>query len=60
MQRVGEETVSDPEQALGKLVAALPAGLPLAIEAPCAATAGLPALERARRAYRALTSLTGA
>ena len=45
---------------LRELVAALPAGLPLAIEAPCRATAGLPALERARRAYRALADLVGA
>jgi sugar phosphate isomerase/epimerase len=45
---------------LAELVAALPAGLPLTIEAPCAATAGLPALERAKRAYRALSALTGA
>jgi sugar phosphate isomerase/epimerase len=45
---------------LRALVAALPAGVPLAIEAPCRATADLPALERARRACRALTSLTGA
>ena len=44
---------------LKELVAALPPGLPLAIEAPCRATADLPALERARRAYRALTDLTG-
>ena len=45
---------------LRELVAALPAGLPLAIEAPCRETAGLPALERAKRAYRALATLTGA
>jgi len=45
---------------LAQLVAALPAGVPLAIEAPCQATADLPALERAKRAYRALTSLPGA
>jgi hypothetical protein len=45
---------------LRELVAALPPGLPLAIEAPCRATAALPALERAKRAYRALTTLTGA
>ena len=45
---------------LKALVAALPVGVPLAIEAPCRATAELPALERAKRAYRALTSLTGA
>jgi sugar phosphate isomerase/epimerase len=42
---------------LKDLVAALPAGVPLAIEAPCRATAGLPALERAKRAHRALTAL---
>jgi sugar phosphate isomerase/epimerase len=45
---------------LAELVAALPAGAPLAIEAPCRATADLLALERAKRAYRALTSLAGA
>ena len=45
---------------LAELVAALPADAPLAIEAPCRATADLPALERARRAHRALTRLTGA
>ncbi len=45
---------------LAELVTALPAGLPLAIEAPCGETAGLPALERAKRAYRALTALRGA
>jgi sugar phosphate isomerase/epimerase len=44
---------------LKELVHALPAHLPLAIEAPCRATADLPALERARRAYRALADLTG-
>jgi sugar phosphate isomerase/epimerase len=44
---------------LKELVDALPAHLPLAIEAPCRATADLPALERARRAYRALADLTG-
>jgi sugar phosphate isomerase/epimerase len=44
---------------LKELVAALPAGVPLAIEAPCRATAGLPALERAKHAYRALTALIG-
>ena len=45
---------------LAELVAALPAGAPLAIEAPCRATAELPALERAKRAHRALSALTGA
>jgi sugar phosphate isomerase/epimerase len=39
------------------LVAALPDGVPLAVEAPCRATADLPALERARRAHRALVAL---
>ena len=42
---------------LAELVAALPVGVPLAIEAPCRATAGLPAVERATRAYRALSTL---
>jgi len=42
---------------LRDLVAALPAGVPLAIEAPCRATADLPAVERAKRAYRALSAL---
>ncbi len=42
---------------LKELVAALPPGVPLAIEAPCRTTAELPALERAKRAYRALTAL---
>lgn len=42
---------------LAELVAALPAGVPLAIEAPCRATADLPASERAKRAYRALSAL---
>src|SRR5262245_53101906 len=42
---------------LAELVAALPSGVPIAIEAPCRATAELPAAERAKRAYRALTAL---
>jgi sugar phosphate isomerase/epimerase len=42
---------------LEELVAALPPDIPLAVEAPCRATAHLPALERARRAHRALTAL---
>jgi sugar phosphate isomerase/epimerase len=42
---------------LKALVAALPPDAPLAIEAPCRATADLPALERAKRAYRALSQL---
>lgn len=42
---------------LAELVAALPASAPLAVEAPCRATADLPALERAKRAYRTLAAL---
>jgi sugar phosphate isomerase/epimerase len=42
---------------LRALVAALPATAALAIEAPCRATADLPVLERAKRAYRALSEL---
>ena len=42
---------------LAALIAALPATVPLAIEAPCRATADLPALERAKRAHRALSAL---
>jgi sugar phosphate isomerase/epimerase len=45
---------------LAELVAALPTTVPLAIEAPCRATADLPALERAKRAFRALSALIGA
>jgi sugar phosphate isomerase/epimerase len=44
---------------LRDLVAALPAAIPLSIEAPVRATAGLPALERARRAYRSMRALLG-
>jgi sugar phosphate isomerase/epimerase len=44
---------------LAELVAALPDGVPLAIEAPCRATAELPAVERAKRAHRALSALLG-
>ena len=42
---------------LAELVAALPDALPLAVEAPCRATADLPALERATRAHQALSAL---
>ncbi len=45
---------------LAELVAALPATAPLAVEAPCRATADLPALERAKRAYQALAGLLSA
>ena len=42
---------------LAELVAALPANAPLAIEAPSRAIAELPAVERAKRAYRTLAAL---
>jgi sugar phosphate isomerase/epimerase len=42
---------------LAELVAALPDALPLAIEAPCQATAALPSVERAKRAHQALAAL---
>ena len=42
---------------LAELVAALPDTVPLAVEAPCRATADLPAIERAKRAYQALSTL---
>jgi sugar phosphate isomerase/epimerase len=42
---------------LAELVAALPDTVPLAVEAPCRATADLPAVERAKRAYRTLSAL---
>ena len=42
---------------LAELVAALPDTVPLAVEAPCRATADLPAVARATRAYRALSAL---
>jgi sugar phosphate isomerase/epimerase len=42
---------------LRELVAALPADIPLAVEAPVSSLAGLPAVERARRAHRALSAL---
>jgi sugar phosphate isomerase/epimerase len=45
---------------LAALVAALPAALPLAVEAPCRDLAHLPAVERARRAHRALSALLSA
>lgn len=45
---------------LAELVRALPPAVPLAVEAPCRATADLPILERATRAHRALSSLLAA
>jgi hypothetical protein len=44
---------------LRDLVAALPPTIPLSIEAPVRASAGLPALERAQRAYRSMRALLG-
>ena len=44
---------------LRELIAALPATIPLAMEAPVRASAGLPAQERAHLAYRKLTQLLG-
>jgi sugar phosphate isomerase/epimerase len=45
---------------LTELVAALPDTAPVAVEAPCRATAHLPAVERAKRAYRTLSALLSA
>jgi sugar phosphate isomerase/epimerase len=45
---------------LAELVAALPSTAPLAVEAPCRATADLPAVERARRAYASMSALVQA
>jgi len=58
--RTGRLLPGDGVLPLRELVAALPPSLPLAIEAPSRATAALPALERARRAHRALTALLSA
>jgi len=55
--RTGRLLPGDGVLPLRELVAALPPGLPLAIEAPDRTTAHLPALERAKRAQRALTAL---
>jgi sugar phosphate isomerase/epimerase len=58
--RTGRRLPGEGALPLAELVAALPEGLPLAIEAPCRATADLPALERAKRAHRALSALVQA
>jgi sugar phosphate isomerase/epimerase len=55
--RTGRLLPGDGVLPLKELVAALPAGTPLAIEAPCRETAHLPASERAKRAYQSLTTL---
>lgn len=52
--RTGRLLPGDGVLPLRELVAALPSSIPLAIEAPVQALAGLPVLERAQRAYRAL------
>ena len=57
--RTGRLLPGDGVLPLRDLVAALPPDLPLAIEAPDRTTAHLPALERAQRAYRAMTALLG-
>lgn len=55
--RTGRLLPGDGGLPLRELVAALPAGVPLAVEAPCRALADLPAVERAKRAYQALSTL---
>ena len=55
--RTGRLLPGDGVLPLRELVDALPAGVPLASEAPCRATAELPAVERAKRAYQALSAL---
>ena len=45
---------------LRDLVVALPSAIPLSVEAPVRATAGLSALERAQRAYRSMRGLLAA
>ena len=57
--RTGRLLPGDGVLPLRDLVAALPPGIPLAIEAPDRTTAHLPALERAQRAHRAMTALLG-
>jgi sugar phosphate isomerase/epimerase len=55
--RTGRLLPGDGALPLRDLVAALPDALPLAVEAPCHEIAHLPALERAKRAHRALSAL---
>jgi sugar phosphate isomerase/epimerase len=52
--RGGRFLPGEGELPLHELLAALPAGLPLGVEAPCAALAGLPVVEQGRRAGAAL------
>jgi sugar phosphate isomerase/epimerase len=55
--RTGRLLPGDGVLPLRELVSELPAALPLAIETPVRATGHLPALERAQRAYQALSDL---
>jgi len=55
--RTGRRLPGEGVLPLADLVAALPATAALAVEAPNRATAHLPAVERARRAYQALSAL---
>jgi sugar phosphate isomerase/epimerase len=57
--RTGRLLPGDGALPLRELMAALPAGIPLAIEAPVRATAGLPPLTRAQRAWRSMQALLG-
>ena len=55
--RTGRLLPGDGVLPLRELISALPIDAPLAIEAPVRATAHLPAIERAQRAYQALSEL---
>ena len=57
--RTGRLFPGDGQLPLHDLVHALPAGAPLAVEAPVAALAGLPAAERVRQAYVAVARFLG-
>ena len=57
--RTGRLWLGEGALPLRELIAALPATIPLAVEAPVRGTAHLPAQERAHLAYRTLTQLLG-
>jgi len=57
--RTGRMLPGEGALPLRDLVAALPAEIPLAVEAPDRSTMGLPILERAQRAYRSMRALLG-
>jgi sugar phosphate isomerase/epimerase len=57
--RTGRLLPGEGNLPLAALVAALPAGTPVSVEAPCRATAHLPAVERAKRAHQSLSALLG-